>query len=228
MGRMNKQVLGKISGSVGDIVFRQRNGKNFAMTKPGSFIPGDDPQSIDRRDRFGLTVKFCSQVNSVPYLNALWAKKAPNGAIAYNFLTKTNYKVITPSDITDQAVLVPEFGFSVTVNSAAIVPPQVNAVINPIGTTAGIDPVTEPTIRLVCIVCLSNPNDEFLDSNAFITMASPGQTTVLDTQLTFTIPYSNQETQIYNAYQDSKAFFALVTLDSDDNPVHYSTTFLNS
>jgi hypothetical protein len=228
MGRMNKQVLGKISGSVGDIVFRQRNGKNFAMTKPGSFTPGDDPQSIDRRNRFGLTLKFCSQINSVPYLKTLWSKRAPNGAVAYNYLVKTNYKMVTPADISDQAVLVPEFGFGVTVNSTVIAPPQASAVINPIGTTAGIDPAAEPTIRLVCIVCLSSPDDEFFESSAFITMASPGQTTVLDTQLTFTIPYSNQETQIYNAYQDSKAFFALVTLDSDDNPVHYSTTFLNS
>lgn len=225
MARLNKQVLGKLKGSIGDIVFRQRNGTNYVATKPGSFNTPEDPASVDRRERFKLAVRLSSNINSVPYLNSIWSRKT-GGSSPFNFITKTNYKYMEPEGPTDLAVLVPEFGFGITVNSAGITPPQVQVVIDPIGNTAGIDPTVETTIRMVSIIYLSSPVDEFTEPYTFVTMASAGVPTDLENPLTFDIPYSNQEIQIYDAYEDALAFFALVTLDDSENPVHYSSTFI--
>jgi hypothetical protein len=226
MAQLNKQILGKLRGSVADIVFRQRNGKNYIASKPGSYNPSDDPASIDRRNKFALTCKFASHVNAVSYLNAVWKKKIVGGMSAFNVIAKTNYKFVDPDELTNLAMLVPELGFSVAANSSAINPPQHQVVLDPIGNIAGIDTSLEENICLCTIIALSNPDNEDLDQNAFITLASAPQQTLLDAELTFQVPYSDQEIQIFNSYQDKKAFSVLVTLDETENPVHYSNTIL--
>jgi hypothetical protein len=226
MAQLNKQVLGRLKGSVGDIVFRQRNGKNYAAIKPGSFMPGNDPAAWDRRNKFTLACKFSSSINAVPYLNDIWRKKVPSGTSPFNYITKTNYKYADPDELTDLAVITPDFGFGITINSSSLNPPNLNVSVDPIGSIAGIDPVVETAIRLCTIISLTNPNDEFIDKFEFITLVSEGQATVLDSQLTFQVPYSNQEIQVFNSYMDKKAFSVLITLDADENPVHYSSTIL--
>ena len=43
MAKISKEILGKVRGSLGDITFRQRNGKSYLSTRPSSFMPGKDP-----------------------------------------------------------------------------------------------------------------------------------------------------------------------------------------
>jgi hypothetical protein len=226
MGQLNRQVLGRVSGKIGDIVFRQRAGKNFASVKPDSINVSDDPASIDRRNRFALACKFSSHINAVPYLSPIWKKKTPAGLSAYNYITKINYMFTEPDELSDLASLVPGLGFGVTVNSSALIPPNLNVVIDPIGSISGIDTAAEPVMRLCTIISLTNPNDEYIDRAEFITLVSGDQAAVLDAPLTFQVPYSSQETQLFNSYQDKKAFSVLVSLDQDENPVHYSNTIL--
>lgn len=226
MAYLNKQVLGRLSGKVGDIVFRQRSGKNFAAIKPGSFNPGNDPAAVDRRNRFAIACKFSSQINAVPYLNGIWKKKVPSAVIPYNYITKVNYRYANPDELTNLAVIVPELGFSITISSSSLTPPDLQVVVDQVGNIAGIDTEVEKTIRLCSIISLTNPDDEFLARAEFITMVSEAQPLVLDNQLTFQVPYSDQEIQLFNSYQDKKAFSALITLDAAEKPVHYSKTFL--
>ncbi|MBK7107142.1 MAG: hypothetical protein IPH62_17860 [Ignavibacteriae bacterium] len=61
MAELNKSVLGKVSGSIGELTFRQRNGKNVICMKPSSFTPGSDANSIARRDRFKLNYQTCKR-----------------------------------------------------------------------------------------------------------------------------------------------------------------------
>ena len=226
MGHLNRQVLGRISGKVGDIVFRQRAGKNYASVKPDSINVSNDPASIDRRNRFALACKFGANINAVPYLNSIWKKKTTAGISPFNYITKSNYKFADPDELTDLAEVVPGFGFGVTISSSSLNPPNLNVAVDPIGNIAGIDTAVETAIRLCTIISLTNPNDEFLDQFEFITLVSESQPSVLDAPLTFQVPYSSQEIQVFNSYQDKKAFSALLTLDQEENPVHYSNTIL--
>ena len=63
MARLKKTVLGRLSGAIGDIVFREKNGKNFVGLRASSFIPGSDPGSIDRRAKFTLSTQLASIIN---------------------------------------------------------------------------------------------------------------------------------------------------------------------
>jgi hypothetical protein len=226
MANLNKQVLGRLSGSVGDLVFRQRHGVNYACTKPGPINAANDPASIERRNKFALTCRFSHQVNSVPYLNTLWKRKLPAGLSSFNAITKTNYKFSGAEELSDRAVIVPDSGFGITLISSAVPPPNLQVEITPVGNSAGIDTTVEINICLCTIIALSKTSDELSEANSFITLVSAPQQTVLDAQLTFEIPYSKEEIELFNNYQDKKGFSALVTLDESENPVHYSRTFV--
>ena len=226
MAQMNKQILGKLKGTIGDVVFRQRKGKAFAYSRPGSFTPGDTPNAVNARDRFGLTVKFGSRVNALTYVKDIWKANVYGDGSAYNLIVKTNYPYVNPSGLTDLVTLVPGYGFSVTTTSVTINAASVQAIVDPIGNNTGIDPVAEPNIVMASVLYLNNPTDPLIASDAFISLLSAQQETDLASQLTFNIPLSSQETQLFNNYQDQKGFFCLVTLDVDNNPVHYSITFI--
>jgi hypothetical protein len=225
MAKLTNQVIGRLSGKVGNIVFRQRNGKNFASSRPSSFYPGFDEASISRRDRFGMACKFSSRVYAQPYLKKIWKNYLPSGKVPYNYITKINYKYAEPGNLTDLAVIVPDSGFDISINSSSLSPPGMQVITSKIGINSGINPSKELFFRLCTIICLTNPRKEYMNHVEFITLTSEKEAVILDSQITFELCFSSKEMGLFNAYNNKKAFSAIITLDADENPVHYSKTF---
>ena len=65
MANLRKKVLGTVSGAVGDILFRTKNGRNYIGTRPLSFVPGKDEKSVARRKRFAMATRLAKQINSI-------------------------------------------------------------------------------------------------------------------------------------------------------------------
>ena len=160
MAKINKMILGKVSGSLGDITFRQRNGKNYLASRPGSFTPASDQVSIDRRAKFALSVRLASIINSIPQLKEVWASRTPNGSTPYNYIVKTNYKFLTPSDITENTLLTPGFGFGLQVSFITLTASNLQVNIEPVGTNAGIELSLEKNIQLLSLLAMSGANNE--------------------------------------------------------------------
>lgn len=224
MAQLKKTVLGKVSGAVGDIVFRERQGKNYIGLRPDSFIPGTDPASVARRQRFLLSLRIGSTINSVTELKKLWAVVTPSGLSPFNYIVKTNYRYITSTDVTNLLQLTPGNGFGIVVTGSNIDRTQVRVIIDPIGSNAGIDDVLEPNIIMSSLLYLSNPVDPSLAAFAIMSVKSAPQQTDLGTALTFNANPTNQQQVVFDKYQVTKTFVAFVTLDASGNPVHYSST----
>ena len=88
MAEINKQVLGKLTGTLGDIVFRQRNGKNYVSMRPSSYPASDNPAIIAKREKFLLAVQLGSNINSNSYLKEIWRSYTPSGLIPFNYMVK--------------------------------------------------------------------------------------------------------------------------------------------
>jgi hypothetical protein len=228
MAELKKTVLGKVSGAVGDIVFRERDGKNYIGLRPDSFIPGTDPASVARRQRFLLTLKSGSAINTLPPLKALWNGVKPSSLSAFNYIVKTNYRYVTSAAISDLLKIVPDNGFGVTLADSNVDRTRVRILAEALGTNAGINIALEPTIMMACIVFLSSPVDESVGAYSILSAVAPALPTSLTEQLTFDADLSNQQSLIFDKYQITKTFIAIVTLDSAGLPVHYSSTVLLS
>lgn len=226
MAKLNKQVIGQLSGKIGDIVIRKRNGKNFASSRPASFFPGFDAASVGRRDRFGIACKFSSKVYALPYLKKIWKSNLPPGSYPYNQITKLNYGYAEPGELSDKAVIVPESGFNIKAATSALFPPCMQVVIDKIGSNPGIDPLKEPVLKICTVIYLTNPKDESSCPFDYISLVSEGEPAVPDSQTAFKLFYTGKDIELFDSYTDRKAFSALISLDADDNPVHFSRTFV--
>ena len=107
MAKIRKAVVGKLSGSLGDVVFHERYGKLFIRRRPRSFLPGTDPESTGRRSRFAFSVKLASAVYSLPDLAMLWRRATPKNVSTFNFIVGANTKLAAEGSVTDQITITP-------------------------------------------------------------------------------------------------------------------------
>ncbi|MFA6599123.1 MAG: hypothetical protein WCS69_15465 [Ignavibacteriaceae bacterium] len=227
MAKINKQILGKVRGSLGDITFRQRNGKTFLSTRPGSFTPGADEKSVARRGKFSLSIKLASSINSVPELRSIWDKIKTTGTLTFNHIMRTNYKIIgSENDLSGLVKITPSLGFNVANPVVTYSPSEVKVNLDAPGTATGIDALQETSLKLVAVIYLNNPSDVTLSKDAFLTLSSQAIATDLAAAIEFTSILTDEKSQMLTAYQNHKGFFAVVTLDAAGNVVHYSNTFI--
>jgi hypothetical protein len=226
MGQLTKTVLGRISGRVGDVVFRQRAGKNYVSSRPGSYPATSDPVVLERRSNFGLTVGFASAVNSIPGLHALWQPYAKEGLSAYNEICSKNYQFVDNGIIDDRAMIVPAPGFEVTATSLELTGDELTAVFAVLGADTGIDDISEGNMYLAVVVHLSNPIADTIEQNVMMALLSPSHAVDLINPVTFHIPLDSVEGQTFDDYEEYKVFAALFTVNADGTPVHYSNTII--
>jgi len=176
---------------------------------------------------FGNTAKFSKAVNSIPALKSVWDNATPNNISPFNGIFKASYPFITPTDVSDNAKVVPLlFGFDVTTTDVTISETSVTVDIDPIGTNAGIDLLVEKYIQLAVVIkCKDGTVDELPDL-MFIPLKSSDVTLNLANPLSFLITLSDQYSELYSLYTTHKSCFAFVTLTETGKAVHYSSNFI--
>lgn len=228
MANLRKKVLGTVSGAVGDILFRTKNGKNYIGTRPLSFMPGKDEKSVARRKRFALATRLARSINSINKLKSLWKSVTPAGLSPYNQIVRVNYKNVQADSIGDRVTLVPDIGFSVQIITIDVDQNSISVTLNGITSNSGIDPAVELHFQLVGVMHLSNPVNVENEGLVFLRLVFDEVTLELNTEINVTLNFFDQTSQLISQYQDRKAFLTLLTLDADRNVVNYSNTFFNS
>lgn len=225
MATLNKQVLGRVTGAVGDVVFRSKNGKNYVSSKPANVKVSNSQIAVAARSKFRISIKFAQAISSNHMLKALWYSVKPVNMSAANFIFRENYPHITQSGINNSVSLVPGFGFSVGNPVVNITADRLRVDIDALGDNTGIVPASEPNLRMMAVIFLTSPTDPSQKPYEFLSLSSLNVTTVLDAALTFTANLSSQQEQIFNLYQTTKIFCTIVSLNAEQNAVHFASTF---
>lgn len=225
MAELNKTVLGKVRGSIGDLTFRQRNGKNVIAMKPSSFTPGSDPASIARRSRFKLTVNLAAGLNNVPFIRSLWNSVKPAEMTAFNFIFKSNYKFVSSDNIISNPLILPGYGFNVDNPTGTYNSDSVDITFEALGDSKGIDTSVETNAFLVNLLFLSEPLNSNFDKNQISIFESEMISLDLENALTFNVAIPNSLSAFYNDYQEKKIYSVLITVDSSKNIINYSNSF---
>jgi hypothetical protein len=224
MAQLTKSVLGRVSGKLGDITFRQRNGKNIIGLSPGSYTPPDDQASIDRRVRFTFSSKLAKAILAVPELSVLWKPFTPQGMSEFNFIIQKNILLINPGAVSDITMIAPTTGFGINCTSSTISAEAIAAELAAIGAAAGIVPADEPNVKLAFVLSLTKPVNLTFPEFSFISGTTAAAQTVLDTPLSFTLPLVGEDSMLVESYEEKKILLALITLDAAGKPVRYSGT----
>lgn len=227
MAKLKKQILGKVSGKLGDIVFRNTKKTNYIAVRPISFNAPMDENSINRRGKFAVSVKLSSVILSIPELKYIWNKQTPAGMTTVNYLVSQNYSRVNSQGLTENVNLTPPMGFSLKEDKILIDSEMVTITINPIGSRSGINPETEKFVKAIIVISLSNPMNTNFNQYALFGLSSEPISLNLTERLHFEIPITNQISELINNYSEKILFVCLITLSESSEPINYSTTIIS-
>jgi hypothetical protein len=89
MAIINKK--GIIRGSVGDLVFRYRSGKNILSAKPSASKKEWSQSQLAHQQKIKFSAALSSAMYSVPAIVSLWSKSVKKSGAVYNRIMKFNY-----------------------------------------------------------------------------------------------------------------------------------------
>jgi len=226
MSEINSGILGKMTGSIGNITGKVSKGKNILTLKPSSFNAPKDPESVARREKFALTVKFAKTVNAQAPLKILWQKVTPSDLSPFNYIVKTNYPSFLNGSYSGTTTITPLLGFPVTTASAELTQDGISFTINALANAYDFNLSKETRLKPVVILSFANPGNLTLQAALFISVELPASNFVADAEITFTSTFNDYIKSLYEKYTSRSALFALVTLDSNDIPVNFSQTII--
>lgn len=103
----NNTILKGATGTFGDMVFRQRNGKTVICKRPKAYPP-KTPTQVANQERFAKANAFAKEAIADPVRKAEYQKRAANGQSAYNvaFSDAFSGAEISEVNVSEKAVTV--------------------------------------------------------------------------------------------------------------------------
>jgi hypothetical protein len=114
MGRLIHRVLGDARGKVGDLVFKNYNGKVYITTHKGFNKISKSPACVKNRKRFAAAIKFSKAVNSLDNLKEVWKKSSAEGKRTYTKILRYNIEKLLDGKPSKLNSIVPS-GFRIDV-----------------------------------------------------------------------------------------------------------------
>jgi hypothetical protein len=100
MAVLTKSIIGNLSGKLGNIVIKKRNGKAIAYVHVPEYRASKSAAAVEGRNNFAVTVKLAKSVNSVLVLKEIWNVSKEEGSNAYQKLIKSNVKLARQGSLT--------------------------------------------------------------------------------------------------------------------------------
>ena len=119
MARLDKSVLGFVSGKLGNVVFRRMNGKKFVSISAKKYKISQSAEAVKGRANFAAVVKFAKFVNSIPELKEAWSSAKIEGTNSYHRIIKYNSKNINSGRLTEDNTITPT-GLPLTISSLSL------------------------------------------------------------------------------------------------------------
>jgi hypothetical protein len=218
-------IFDTISGRVGDVVYRHKNGKTFVASRPKKRSTEKTAYEKALQMKFGITGKIARTINSMEVLKYFWKGVTARNHAAYNKIFKENYKRINIENLSGYANIVPMGGFNVTEGSLKLNEEDIVIQCKKLGSESEFNTKIEKYIIAAGIIILKNPKIENVpvyEVRAFKTekhLLTPGENQILAYKLT------TQELSSFEDYSLKSLAAVFITLDEEGNPVQHSTSF---
>jgi len=115
MAHINRKILGSIKGKIGDVIFRERNGKVIAFARAKKYKKTKSQKLKKERTKFATVVQFANLIKNEPDLYSIWKKSNLPGSNAYQKIIKNNLKLTNESELSVNNILLPS-GIDIEVN----------------------------------------------------------------------------------------------------------------
>lgn len=224
MAELEKKFFGKLKGSLGDVVFRSRNEKNYVSHKPKSYTAPDTADFKQRTGKFKIAVKLASAIYSFQPLKKIWAGVVTSGKSPFTHLVKVNYPFVEEGNLSNMISMAPRSSFGVNLQNLTLDDTALIIELAALSEVSNINISLEKKIQILAVVFLQQPVQNTLPAYDFLKVASVKQDINLVNQLTFNIPLLTADSGISVNYTNKKVMFTAVTFDENDSIVQCSST----
>ncbi len=119
MARLSGSVLGNLSGKLGNLAARTKNGGTILSARPSSFNASQNPTVVAIRQKFSVSAQVAKVVNGIDDLNKIWDKVCLPGISVYNTVVQKNFPYSDVQRPSVQNIITPG-GFNLAVTSALL------------------------------------------------------------------------------------------------------------
>jgi len=222
MARITGSVLGNLSGKLGNLSARTRNGKTYLAARPGSFIVSQSAGSVEARQKFAVVVALAKIIGGLASLKSIWDKVKNPGASVFNTIFRQNYDLASVDRPTDQNIITPG-GFDISMQNPVVAANSITGDIDALNTKA-VFSANEVDLDIVAVVCYYNPVDPADAPYKLINLSKAEAGFDFANPYALNIAYNVNQQIVAAKYQNSIVFLAVASKDADGNIVQYSAT----
>lgn len=218
---------GRLSGKLGDVVFRQVNGKTIVCSRPFSQAKSNDPVVLKRRAKFKLAVRLSSVLSRIPALKSIWREFFGNKINSvYYVMVKHFYNYVTHNSIADSLSIIPSFP-SMTVENVELKvdTDKIKASCKVSEPSFGMSNIA--TVQMVGFIFIDDVIYSGLDKYNLYKIDSEKIEYSGKGALNIEVSLKEDTFDILKCYNSKKAFCILVAYDEENKIIGYSDTFTN-
>lgn len=161
MAKVKPGIFGPISGTVGEFVYRIRNGDQVKYRRPVNQKISNSTKAVTARKRFAMNVNFSKFVNSFSGLKLIWKRAKIKASNPYQKIIKSNLMFTKKRGISVRNIITPP-GIALTVEEVSINGDEISFTI-PINSSELTDLLNKLTIGQI-ILYFYEPKDEYVEN----------------------------------------------------------------
>lgn len=223
MAIVNGNVIGNLSGKLGNLSARTVDGRTVLAARPSSFNASQEPAVLTVRQKFSVTAKFASAILALTALVSIWKKVRNVASSVFNEVFQSNFAYSSIEKPTEQNIIAPE-GFPLQIAVAAVAADKVTATI-PILNTASVFGADEVNLSANALVCYYDPANA--EDEPFKIISLSKEVAAHNFAQTYDLEIDLNATQKNTAakYQHSILYVCVVTKTAEGKVVQNSSTF---
>jgi hypothetical protein len=223
MAILSGNVIGNLSGKLGNLAARTVYGQTIMSARPSSFNVSYSDAIVAARDKFAVTGSFAKAVLNSAYLKEIWDKVRIQGISTFNTIFKSNYAFSSSLHPTISNLITPD-GFTSPVASCAVVGQNLSVSLNPLISVNTFAP-EELSIAVSALVVLHTP--ESVDDPAFRIFNLEKDVELFNFQSAYTaeLPLNTVQASLISKYDNSIFFVTCITKTVDGKIVQHSATY---
>ena len=214
--------LGNLSGKLGNLSARTRNGKTYLAARPGPRTDNPSPAALAVRQKFAVTIALSKAILSLSALSLIWEKVKDPGISVSNTIFKENFGLVTTDRPTDQNIITPG-GFDISMQNPVVGANGITGDIDALNTKAVFD-ASEVDLDISAVVCYYNPNDPEDEPYKLINLSKQEAGFDFTQAYALNLAYNVNQQNVAAKYQNSILYLAVASKDADGNVVQYSAT----
>ena len=223
MAIVNGNVIGNLSGKLGNLSARTVDGHTILAARPSSFNASQDPAVLQVRQKFSVTAKFASAILALTSLVSIWKKVRNVASSVFNEIFQSNFAYSSMEKPTEQNILAPE-GFPLQISNAAVAADKITATL-PILNTSSVFGADEVNLSANALVCYYDPTSEADEPFKIISLSKDVAAYNYAQTYDLEIDLNALQKNTASKYQHSILYVCVVTKTADGKVVQNSGTY---